>query len=49
MAARRPSMTVDEVLVRLRRSGVPRFADAAARQLWRVADLPETGSDSTDG
>lgn len=34
-ATRRPAMTFDELLNRLARCGVPRFAQAAAQQKWR--------------
>ncbi len=35
-ATRRPAITIETLLQQLARSGVPRFADAARRQLWRI-------------
>lgn len=43
VAARRPSRTVSESLTLLGRCGVSRFAEAAARQLWRIDDAPASG------
>ncbi len=36
-AAQHPAMTVPSLLERLTRCGTPRFAEAAARQMWRAS------------
>ena len=45
-ATRRPTMGIDGLLLRLSRCGVPRFAEAANGQLWRVANGPASGTRS---
>ncbi|WOP18821.1 PIN domain-containing protein [Raineyella sp. LH-20] len=38
VATRRPSITIHELLRQLARCGVPRFAEAANGQLWRIQE-----------